>query len=174
MAKSASSCRPRVLVTGATGFVGSHLHPVLMQQGYDVVGGTRDVARARRSHPDRTFARLDLDDPGSIAAAVDGCTAAAYLVHGMSRDGASDYARAELAAAQAFRDAAARAGVRRIVYLGGMRPAGRPSRHLQSRLDTGACLRGGEVPAIELQASMIIGSEARASGWCVTCRRGCR
>ncbi|HTV02074.1 MAG TPA: NAD-dependent epimerase/dehydratase family protein [Luteitalea sp.] len=149
--------RRRVLVTGATGFVGSHLHPVLVSRGYDVLGGTRNVARASQAHPDRVFVHLDLHDPASVKAALDGCDAAFYLVHGMNSGGEADYAKAELDAALGFREAAAAAGLERIVYLGGMRPAGPPSRHLQSRLDTGQCLREGVVPTIELQASMIVG-----------------
>ena len=149
--------RQRVLVTGATGFVGSHLHPVLVSRGYDVIGGTRDVRKARQAHPDRNFVHLDLHDPASVQSALEGCDYAFYLVHGMNSGGQADYARAELDAALGFREAAAAAGLRRIVYLGGMRPSGPPSRHLQSRLDTGQCLRDGAVPTVELQASMIIG-----------------
>jgi uncharacterized protein YbjT (DUF2867 family) len=149
--------RPRVLVTGATGFVGSHLMPLLERSGADVVGGTRDVARAQRHQPGRSFVHLDLLRPETVQPALTGCTDAVYLVHGMG-DANLDYEKSEHAAAMAFRDAAASAGLRRIVYLGGMPPSGPPSRHLRSRLATGATLREGAVPTIELQATMVVGS----------------
>jgi uncharacterized protein YbjT (DUF2867 family) len=148
----------RVLVTGATGFVGAHLMPVLQRAGCDVVGGTRDVAGAAVARPALSFVEFDLQRPGTVHTALRGCTAAVYLVHGMGSGADDQYERIERAAAVTFREAADAAGLRRIVYLGGMRPDGEPSRHLRSRLATGQCLREGRVPAIELQASMIIGS----------------
>jgi uncharacterized protein YbjT (DUF2867 family) len=84
-----------------------------------------------------------------------GCQAAFYLVHAMA--GGRGYADVERRSAVAFRVAAERAGVSRIIYLGGIRPNGVPSRHLESRLRTGEILRAGRVPTLELQASMVIG-----------------
>ncbi len=147
----------RVLVTGATGFVGSHLMPLLARAGASVLGGTRHVDEARQAYPDREFVPLDLTRPDTVSSALAGCTHAVYLVHGMGGQ-VSDYERAEREAATTFRDAAARAGVRRIVYLGGMAPAGPPSRHLRSRLTTGEVLRAGTSPTVELQATMVVGS----------------
>jgi uncharacterized protein YbjT (DUF2867 family) len=83
--------------------------------------------------------------------------AAFFLVHAMGA-GQRDFAAEERRYAEQFRDAAAAAGVKRIVYLGGVAPAGTPSEHLKSRLDVGAILRGGDVPALELRASMIVGN----------------
>lgn len=86
---------------------------------------------------------------------MEGCEVAYYLVHGMGQG--SDYEREEEEAAERFAGAAARAGLERIIYLGGVSPTGTPSRHLRSRLRTGAILRAGRVPAVELRAGMIIG-----------------
>lgn len=149
------SAGEQVLVTGATGFVGDQVVPALEAAGYAVRCATRDPGAARPRDPARTWVRLDVDDPASLAPALDGCASAIYLVHGMG--GGGDYPGRERAAADAFRDAAAAAGLRRIVYLGGTAPAGPPSRHLASRLETGERLRAGPVSAIELRAAMVIG-----------------
>src|SRR5690606_7487227 len=98
---------------------------------------------------------LDVTDRGSIEAAMQGCQAAFYLVHAMA--GGRGYEDVERRSAVAFRSAAERAGLSRVVYLGGVRPNGVPSRHLESRLRTGELLRAGRVPTLELQASMVIG-----------------
>src|SRR5690606_17744998 len=106
--------------------------------------------------PDREWVRLDVEDPASTKAALDGCDAAFYLVHGMGRG--VDYPEREARSARNFARAAADRGVRRIVYLGGMLPAdGPPSRHLASRERTGEILRSGRVSTIEARAAMIIG-----------------
>jgi uncharacterized protein YbjT (DUF2867 family) len=146
----------RILLTGATGFVGSHLYPALAAQYPDVVCASRKPDVAARAQPERSFAHFDMGDARSMRAALTGCTDAVFLVHGMASAG--DYVEAEHEGAKAFREAAADAGVTRIVYLGGMRPSGTPSRHLRSRLATGETLRAGRVPTIELQATMIIGA----------------
>lgn len=145
----------RVLLTGATGFVGRHLYPVLTGAGFSVTCGSRDPARARKLYPGRKFVRLDVTDFESIFATMQGCDSAVYLVHSMADH--KNYAKAERRSAVNFARAAEQAGLSRIVYLGGTRPAGKASRHLRSRLRTGEVLRTGKAPAIELQASMIIG-----------------
>ncbi len=150
-----SNAATRVLLTGATGFVGSHLFSVLEREGFAVVGATRDPERARTSAPGRTFRHVDLDDPKSVEAALSEVERAVYLVHSMG--GGLRYAEVEKKNALAFRAAAERCGLERIVYLGGMRPNGATSRHLKSRLATGATLRSGSVPTVELQATMVVG-----------------
>ena len=148
----------RVLLTGATGFVGGRLHGPLIAAGHEVVCGTRSPASARRRDPSRRWQALELADEDSIDAALDGCEAAYFLVHGMT--GASrGYARRELEGAQRFARAAARRKLRRIVYLGGLEPAPDVlSAHLASRLAVGRALREGEVPCLELRASVIVGN----------------
>ncbi|MFW5924734.1 MAG: NAD(P)H-binding protein [Myxococcota bacterium] len=152
----------RVLLTGATGFVGRHLHPALVAGGYDVRCATRDPKRARKTDPDRTWVELDVDRPETLQPALQGCDAAFYLVHGLDAGG-SAHPDLEARQAEAFRDAAREAGLQRIVYLGAVEPQGKPSRHLQSRLEVGRILRAGAVPTVEVRAAMILG--AGSASW---------
>lgn len=145
-----------VLVTGATGFVGRHLCWALEAAGAQLRCASRSPERARRAHPERTWVRLDVEEPSTLRTAMEGCDVAVYLIHGMRGD-AADYPQREREGAEAFAEAAAEAGVKRIVYLGGVAPRHAASRHLRSRLSTGAVLRGGPVPCTELRAAMIIG-----------------
>lgn len=146
-----------VLLTGATGFVGRHLDAALAETNWEVRRATRD----RRKAAGPGWVYLDVEEASSIEPALEGCDAAIYLIH--SIDETSDYPEREARSAEAFRGAAERAGVRRIVYLGGVAPATRPSRHLGSRLHTGEILRSGRVSTIELRCSLIIG--AGGSSW---------
>jgi uncharacterized protein YbjT (DUF2867 family) len=145
----------RVLLTGATGFVGHLLEPVLRRAGHEVLCATRDVAKASRKWPGRTFIRCDLDDRESVLRAMESCEAAYYLVHSISRD--PSYPLKEAMQAEVFAKAARAQGLRRVVYLGGVAPHGRASRHLRSRLHTGHILRAELPNAIELRAAMIVG-----------------
>lgn len=146
----------RVLLTGATGFVGRHLHAPLCAEGLEVRCLTRRPAEARGRHPDRAWVGGDVHDPASLSRALEGCRVAFYLVHGMD-DLRPGWERREVRAAEVFAGEAARAGVERIVYLGGVAPAGTPSRHLRSRLEAGEALRAGPVACLELRAGMIVG-----------------
>jgi uncharacterized protein YbjT (DUF2867 family) len=154
--EATSSKRHRVLLAGSTGFVGCHAHPALVAAGFDVLSATRAPERAQRAHPDRAWVKMDVDRPETIDAALRGCDQLLYLVHHMG--GGADYARSEERAALAVREAAERAGLERLVYLGGVEPSGEVSTHLASRLQTGRTLRGGATPTIELRAAMIVGS----------------
>jgi len=144
-----------ILLTGATGFVGSAVRPGLQAAGWHVRGLTRDAARAARHAPDLDWVEGDVADRDAMARALDGAQAALYLVHGI-REGAGYHER-EVAAAAGFAAAAAEAGVQRIVYLGGVAPTGPGTEHLRSRIEVGETLRAGSVPTIELRASMIVG-----------------
>lgn len=155
-----------VVVAGATGFVGRHLVERLEAAGVEVRCGTRSVARAARHDPSRTYVRLDVDDAASLDAAFAGARALVYLVHQMvdHREGLLEH---EAASAARVRDAAARAGLERVVYLGGPRPTGGPpSPHLEARLRTGEVLRGGTVSTIELRAGMIVGHGSESYAIC--------
>lgn len=146
----------RVLVTGATGFVGSRLYGLLADRYAEVLGGTRSVSRAFNRWPDRRWTTVDVAQPSTLSSALEGTAVVYYLVHGMADH--ADYEDRERAAATAFVEAAARANVARIVYLGGVAPSGPLSTHLRSRLVTGEILRAGSVPCVELRAGMIVGS----------------
>ena len=155
---SAARDRRPLLLTGASGFVGRRLHPLLAGQGFAVRCLTRNERRARETFPACDWVQGDVNDADALYAAMDGCRAAYYLVHEM---GAShDFLARETAAAENFARCAARAGLERIVYLGGVMPSpgAASSEHLRSRARVGEILRGGSVPALELRASMIIGS----------------
>jgi len=121
-----------------------------------VLGATRRPEAAQQAHPGRVFRHLDVQDEVSARAALAGMDVAVYLVHSMAET--ANYEAVEERAARTFAEAAAWAGVKRIVYLGGVQPHGGASRHLHSRMRTGEVLRGGPVPCIELQASMIVGA----------------
>jgi uncharacterized protein YbjT (DUF2867 family) len=145
----------RVLLTGASGFVGRHVWSALSADN-EVRCMTRHAARSQRKLPGRDWVEGDISDGASLDRAMVDCDSALYLVHEMGEAGAG-FRERELASAKTFAEAAARAGLRRIVYLGGVAPRGQASEHLQSRLDVGEALRAGSVPAVELRASMIIG-----------------
>jgi uncharacterized protein YbjT (DUF2867 family) len=142
----------RVLVAGATGFVGRRLCPALAEAGHGVVAMTRDPARyAGVGDP----VRGDVHDPATLGTALDGCQAAYYLVHSLSDP---DFERRDAAAAEAFGRAAADAGLRRIVYLGGLGDdADDLSAHLRSRREVERLLGAAGVPVTVIRAGIIIG-----------------
>lgn len=146
----------RVLLTGATGFVGKRVYPALVKAGWQVRSGSRDAEQHAREDLGREWVRFDTDDARSVAAAVEGVDAVIYLVHAMGQAG--DFEQKEHAAAETLARAVEHAGVKRLVYLGGVAPAGTASKHLRSRLATGEVLRASQVPTIELRAGMIVGA----------------
>ncbi|MBX2812996.1 MAG: NAD(P)H-binding protein [Myxococcales bacterium] len=147
-----------VLLTGATGFVGQSLLPHLRASGYRVIATSRSARYTRFEDHNLRWIRLDLNHHqySDIVHILRECDYAVYLIHGMTDGG--DYSYREALAAQTFRQAAEAAGIKRIVYLGGVDPSGPPSKHLMSRLETGRILRSGSVSTIELRASMIAGT----------------
>ena len=149
---------PRVLVTGATGYIGGRLIPVLEAAGVELRCLARHPAGLRsRVSPTTEVVQGDVLDPASLDRALEGIDVAYYLVHSMGSHG--NYHEKDRLAARNFGEAAQRAGVRRIVYLGGLAndPSGL-SRHLESRLETGEVLRQSGVPVVEFRASVVIGS----------------
>ncbi|MHB1847015.1 MAG: NAD(P)H-binding protein, partial [Deltaproteobacteria bacterium] len=153
----------RILVTGATGFIGRSLLPALRARGRSkVIAASRRPARLGSTEGSVEWRSCDLLKPETLPAALSGVRVAYYLVHSMA-GGPSDFRALERRAAEAFAKSAAEAGVERIVYLGGPAPKGTPSEHLGSRLDVGEILRSGRVPTLELRASMVIG--AGSASW---------
>ncbi|GGS47914.1 SDR family oxidoreductase [Streptomyces griseoviridis] len=152
----------RCLVTGATGYIGGRLVPELLAAGFRVrclartPGKLRDVPWAREAE----VVRGDVTDRASLAAALRGVDVAYYLVHALGAgEGFEDTDRR---AARLFGELARSAGVRRVVYLGGLAPAGVPehvlSPHLRSRTEVGRILLASGVPTTVLRAAVIIGS----------------
>ncbi|MCG5439296.1 SDR family oxidoreductase [Micromonospora foliorum] len=149
----------RCLVTGATGYIGGRLTPLLLADGHTVRCLARKAVRLR-DVPWASAAEIvegDLSRPETLAAAFADVDVAYFLVHSLGR---SDFEAADRAAATNFAAAARAAGVRRIVYLGGPLPAtdAAPSPHLRSRAEVGRILLASGVPTAVLRAAVIIGS----------------
>jgi uncharacterized protein YbjT (DUF2867 family) len=146
----------RVLLTGASGFIGRSVFSALLDADWDVICASRDADERAKREPERTWVRFDVQEPSTVDAAVQGVDAVLYLIHSMGQAG--DFELKERAAAEALLRAAETAEVKRVVYLGGVAPAGEASKHLRSRILTGEILRSSRVPTIELRAGMIVGA----------------
>ncbi len=141
-----------VLVTGATGFVGSRLVPALLEEGHDVRAMTR---RPETYDGPGTPVGADVTDAESLAKAMAGVDVAVYLVHSLDRD---DFEDEDAVAARTFGAQAAKAGVSQIVYLGGLGDEdGELSAHLRSRREVERLLREGGVPVTVLRAAIVVG-----------------
>jgi uncharacterized protein YbjT (DUF2867 family) len=148
----------RILLTGATGYVGGRLLHALELRGHQVVCLARNPAHlASRAGPDTQVVTGDVLDRDTLDAAFEGVDTAYYLIHSMADP--SGFEARELAGANNFADAARAAGIRRIVYLGGLGDdTADLSPHLRSRHGVGRILRESGVTTLELQASIVIGS----------------
>jgi uncharacterized protein YbjT (DUF2867 family)/membrane protease YdiL (CAAX protease family) len=143
-----------VLVAGASGFVGRRLVPALRDADYDVRAMTR---RPESYHGQATPVHGDVHDPSTLVSALEGVDAAYYLVHSLD---SADFERLDREAARAFGRAAAEAGVKRIVYLGGLgADEDLLSAHLRSRREVERLLGEAGVPVTVLRAGIVLGHE---------------
>ena len=150
----------RVLITGITGYVGSRLTPRLLSDGHEVRGLSRDPAAAHAGVP---VTAGDAVSGTGLARALRGIDVAYYLIHSMepSTDGA--FPVRERKAAENFAQAARKAGLQRVVYLGGQVPAAGPaSAHLASRLAVEGILLAATPCSVALRSSIVIGAGSRS------------
>ena len=149
-----------VLVTGVSGYVGSLIIPRLLRDGHSVRGFAR--------HPDRVKVEIPVVQGDAISGAglqeaLDGVEVAYFLIHSMDASGSDPFSSRERVAAERFAAAAAAAGVKRVVYLGGLVPASGPkSPHLASRLEVERILLEALPASVALRASIVIGARSRA------------
>lgn len=147
----------RILVTGATGYIGGRLVPRLLEAGHSVRCLARNAMRLAGRFPGAEIVEGDIFDEHAVREACKGINAAYYLVHSMG--GSSRFAEHDHDAAALFGRCACEGGVSRIVYLGGLGADDATlSRHLASRHEVGAVLRKSGVEIIEFRAAIIIGA----------------
>jgi uncharacterized protein YbjT (DUF2867 family) len=148
-----------ILVTGSTGYIGGRLVPRLLELGYRVRCLVRDTARLQ-GRPWQNAVEIvagDVLQLDSLAPAMQGVSAAYYLVHSLA--GGLDFHQRDLTAANNFGTAARAANIERIIFLGGLAEAAPGlSEHLRSRQQTGDALRAAGVPVTEFRAGVIVGS----------------
>jgi uncharacterized protein YbjT (DUF2867 family) len=159
MLSSHEKNRPVILLTGGSGYVGGRLIPLLEKKDVTLRCLARSPEKMRgRVHSDTEIVQGDMLDPSSLNLAMKGVRSAYYLVHLMS--GSKDFEKEDRHAATNFAEAAKKAGVNRIIYLGGLGDDSDPklSPHLRSRHEVGKVLRDSGVETIEFRASLVIGT----------------
>jgi uncharacterized protein YbjT (DUF2867 family) len=148
----------KILVVGASGYIGGRLAALLQARGHDLVLMSRDARPLAARFPEAQVVAADLLDPATLPRALEGIEVAYYLAHSMGA-GERGFAERDRQAARNFAQAAGRAGVSRIVYLGGLGDDSADlSHHLASRQETGAELAAHGVQVTEFRAAVIIGS----------------
>ena len=154
----------QTLVTGVSGYVGAALVPRLVRDGHVVRGFARSPVRVLAAGAQLDDLVLgDATTGAGLDRALDGVDVAYYLIHSMEGAGAEAFVDVERRQAEAFASAAAAAGVRRIVYLGGLLPADAPpSRHLASRLTVERALLAAAPESVALRASIVVAARSRS------------
>ena len=142
----------RILVTGATGFIGRRLVPALIDEGHEVRAMTR---RPEKYDGPGEAVGGDVNDRGSLTDPLEGVDVAYYLVHSLDD---VDFERKDADAARAFADAAKVQGVQQIIYMGGLGDDGLLSAHLRSRREVETLLAGTGVPVTVLRAAIVVGA----------------
>jgi uncharacterized protein YbjT (DUF2867 family) len=151
----------RVLVLGASGYIGQNLIPHLIEQGHHITAAARRIEWLQEQHwPQVNCQYVDVYRPETLAAALWEIDAVYYLIHGMG-DG-DDFIEKERQAAENLRDALRSSSVKQVIFLGALQPEGDSSPHLVARKLTGEILRQSGVPVTELRASIIVGPGSAA------------
>ena len=151
----------KILLTGANGYIGKRLLPLLIAEGHDVLCCVRNKSRFKDNqvflHERITLLEVDFLNPPEQPTTESGIDAAYYLIHSMS-DNDADFEALEAAAARNFLAWIAPAAVRQIIYLGGITNEVQLSKHLSSRRQVDTILREGPTPVTTLKAGIIVGS----------------
>lgn len=151
----------RVLVLGASGYIGQNLIPHLIEQGHSITAAARRLEWLQEQHwPQVNCQYVDVYQPETLTTALWEIDAVYYLIHGMG-DG-DDFIEKERQAAENLRDALRNASVKQVIFLGALQPEGESSPHLAARKLTGEILRQSGVPVTELRASIIVGPGSAA------------
>jgi uncharacterized protein YbjT (DUF2867 family) len=151
----------KILIIGATGYIGSQLLERLLSKGYSVRAAGRNLSKlnsfAWSKHPRLETFEVDVLNKENLIQACYGCEDVYYFVHSMNPQH-KDFEKADRLAAQNMAEAAAVSGIKRIIYLGGLGEDERNlSKHLRSRMEVSRILHSGKVPVTTLRAAMIIG-----------------
>ena len=162
MDKKKATDGEKILVIGATGYIGARLVPRLLSAGYRVRAVSRSLNKLQgcnwADHENAELVAADALDFAALSRASQGCDIAYYLVHSMNPQ-QKDFVDADRQAAKNMMQAAQASGLRRVVYLGGLgEQSDDLSRHLRSRAEVADILSSGEVPVTVLRAAMIVGS----------------
>ncbi len=152
----------KVLLTGANGYIGKRLLPLLIERGFEVVCSVRDKSRFPRdgfyADPKVSVVEIDFLKDASVQPELKDIDAAYYLIHSMSDDNSSGFEKLESTAAQNFVEILSHTSARQIIYLGGITNDETLSTHLASRKKVDEVLRTGRVPVTSLKAGIIVGS----------------
>ncbi|MEB7883273.1 DUF2867 domain-containing protein [Serratia fonticola] len=151
----------RILVLGASGYIGQHLIPRLTDQGHEITAAARRIEWLEEQNwPHVSCRYVDVYRPETLTAALWQIDAVYYLIHGMG-DG-DDFIEKERQAAENLRDALRGSNVKQVIFLGALQPEGNSSPHLIARKLTGEILRQSGIPVTELRASIVVGPGSAA------------